>query len=80
MTKKHNQKVLIALFVGASFFSFLFVNSQKGFSVRNTTQINTDLLHTEVIEENEQSKHLTVPALSAIEKVFTIVKKLIPGN
>jgi hypothetical protein len=80
MSKKINQKVLIATIFVASFLSFLFVNSQKGFSINSKTPSTTELMLTEVREDAEKSKKLTVPALSAIEKMITIVQKLVPGN
>jgi hypothetical protein len=80
MTKKINQKVLIAAIIVASSFSFLFVNSQKGFSINSKTTIPSELLRSEVREDAEKSKKLTVPGLSAIEKVISIVQKLVPGN
>jgi hypothetical protein len=80
MSRKNNQKLLIALLIGASFFSFLFVNTQKSVYLNSKTVLNSQMLQTQLQEEDDKSKKLTVPALSAIEKVITIAQKLVPGN
>jgi virulence-associated protein VapD len=78
MTSKNNQKFLIALLIGASFLSFLFVNTQKSVYVNSKTISKSELL--KVQEDSQKSKELTVPALSVIEKVLSIAQKLVPGN
>jgi virulence-associated protein VapD len=80
MTRKNSQKFLISLLIGASFLSFLFVNTQNSVYLNNKTVHRSEMLQTQVTKDEEKSKELTVPALSVIEKVLKIAQKLVPGN
>jgi hypothetical protein len=80
MTSKNNQKILIALLIGVSFLSFLFVNTQKSVYLNSKTVLKSEMLQTQVQDGEEKSNKLTVPALSVIEKVLSIAQKLVPGN